>query len=80
MSTPTIPLKLRHLRAVCGYSQEALAMAWQLSQAAISKMESGKSRMIFERIEQAATFYKLSIDELTHDDLRALSVKAIERQ
>lgn len=72
--------KLRQLRTVCGYSQEAVAMAWNVSQAAVSKLESGKSVLTFERVEQAASLYKLTIDELMHDDCKTLRVKALQRQ
>ncbi len=72
--------KLRLLRVQCGYSQEAVALAWHTSQAAISKLESGKSIVTFATIAQAAAFYLLTLEELTHDDIRTLSIKVIDRQ
>lgn len=72
-----LPARLRQLRLLIGYSQEVRATEWQMSQAAMSKLEAGKSIITVERVQQATTFYWLTIDELTTDDQRTLGIKTL---
>ena len=83
MKNPTctgLITKLRLLRVLCGYSQEVVGLALHKSQSAISKVESGKSVVSYTFVIEAAAFYLLTLEELTHEDIRMLSMKVIDRQ
>lgn len=76
-SCKTVPEKLRCLRETLGYSQEYVAAEWNISQAALSKLESGKSEWSWARILQAAQFYGVSVDELQTQDIHVLARAAL---
>lgn len=77
--TCELSIKLRQLRIYNGQPQSAIAVDWGVSQAAVSKLEAGKSIIGVDLLERIADLYKLSLDELVHDNIKTLRLKTIER-
>lgn len=72
--------KVTRLRIVVGYSQDYVANAWGISQAALSKLENGRTHWSLERAEQAAQFYGLTLEELRTNDTAKLLIKALHHR
>lgn len=63
---PDILIRIRKLREFCGYSQEIVAERLGITQAAYSRLENGRTRLNYERIEQIAALYGLAhVDLIT---------------
>ena len=62
----TLGNKIRVIRQIKGISQEALALKLNISQAAYSKIESGKTTLSYERLE--VILEELSISDKTMRD------------
>ena len=62
----TLGNKIRVIRQIKGISQEALALKLNISQAADSKIESGKTTLSYERLE--VILEELSISDKTMRD------------
>ena len=71
---PMIDLKarIRHLREFIGCQQEDMADELGMTQAAYSKLETGKTRLDVERLQQLATFYGITTADLMHKDANEL--------
>lgn len=69
---PDITLKLRRLRDFHGYSQEAVAYHLNMAQPTYSDLENGKTRITIERLDQIASFYGLSLNDLMNQPLSDL--------
>ncbi len=61
--------KIVHLRISNGISQEQLAKLLKVSRQSVSKWESDKSQPEIEKIIKLAELFKVSIDELLHDNI-----------
>lgn len=75
-----LPEKLRQIRLLCGFSQEAIATSLAMSQTALSRLEAGNAKLTIEFVDQIAQFYKLTIAELIYDDLATIAHKLIDRK
>lgn len=64
--------RIRKLRQFTGYSQDILADELSMTQSAYSKLETGKTLLTVQRVEQLATFYEISINDLLQKDLAEL--------
>lgn len=56
--------KLRRLRAFHDYSQEAVAYHLNIAQPTYSDMETGKTHITVDRLDEIASFYGLSCSDL----------------
>ena len=59
-----LPIKIRMLRSVFGYSQEYIAFQLGISQAAYSKKENGQTQASLVHLEAIAVLYNISITDL----------------
>ncbi len=72
--------KVRTLREVYGYSQEAIAFQLGISQAAYCKRECGKTRFTFDCIQKLACVYDLPMTVLISSTTQELAIQALEKQ
>lgn len=79
MNTP-FGIKLRRLREIYGFSQEAVAFHCGISQAAYSKKEKGTRIPSYERLCQLSDLYDVKIDELIQLPLEELLIIVLEKQ
>lgn len=75
-----LPDKLRQIRQLCGFSQDAVAISLDMSQTALSRLEAGESKLTLEFIDHIAQFYKLTMTELIYDDVPTIAHKLIDRK
>jgi transcriptional regulator with XRE-family HTH domain len=59
-----LPIKIRTLRSVFGYSQEFIAFHLGISQAAYSKKENGQTQPSLNHLDQLAILYGVSLSDL----------------
>ncbi len=64
-----LPERLYTLRRKRGLSQEALAEAIGVSRQAVSKWETGSSTPELDKLKALSTFFGVTVDELTSDDV-----------
>ena len=55
--------KIKILRKKHAYSQDDVALLLNMSQNTYSQLESGKTKIDIERLQQIAGFYKINIQE-----------------
>ena len=55
--------KIKILRKQHGYSQDDVALLLNMGQNTYSQLESGKTKIDIERLQQIAGFYKINIQE-----------------
>ena len=65
----TIGEKIAHLRISSNISQERLARSLNVSRQSISKWESDESVPQIDKILEICSLFKISTDELLHDDV-----------
>jgi len=65
----TILEKIRLTRQLRGYSHEYIAQALDISQAAYSKIESGKTQLTIQRLFQIAEILEASIFDLLNTEI-----------
>lgn len=75
-----LTIKVRTLREMYGYSQEAIAYQLGISQAAYCKRESGKTRFTFECIQKLAEVYQLPMTELISRTAQELALQALNKR
>jgi transcriptional regulator with XRE-family HTH domain len=56
--------KIKELRKKHGYSQEDVAIGLNMEQNTYSRMERGETKLDIERLQQIASFYKISVHDL----------------
>ena len=61
----TILIRIRRLRELVGHTQDEVADQLGITQAAYSRLENGRTRLDFERLEQIAALYGFTQAELT---------------
>jgi transcriptional regulator with XRE-family HTH domain len=71
--------KIRTLREIYGYSQEAVAYQIGISQAAYCRRESGKTRFTFECIQHLAQLYQVSLMDLLNNSVEELALQAFQK-
>jgi transcriptional regulator with XRE-family HTH domain len=55
--------KIKSLRKKHSYSQEEVAVLLNMGQNTYSQLESGKTKIDIERLQQIADFYKISVHD-----------------
>ena len=60
--------KIRKIRTLKGYSQDHMADKLKIKQPAYSDIESGKTKVSLEKIEEIAAIFEIDIDDLTSFD------------
>jgi transcriptional regulator with XRE-family HTH domain len=73
-------VKLRRLREINGFSQEAVAHHCGISQAAYSKKERGERIPSYERLCQLSDLYDIEIRELTELPLDELLIIVLKKK
>lgn len=73
-----IGTKVRKLREIYGYSQAYVAFQLNISQAAYSKKESGRTDLSLSCLNKLADIYHISIIDLISLNTRDLLVKVIQ--
>jgi transcriptional regulator with XRE-family HTH domain len=56
--------KIRKIRTIKGFSQDYVANLLNISQAAYSDIETNRSKVNFERIQEIANIFKLDVNDL----------------
>jgi transcriptional regulator with XRE-family HTH domain len=69
--------RIRHLREFIGCRQEEIADELSMTQAAYSKLETGKTRLDVDRLQQLAMFYGITTADLMHKDASELRLLLI---
>lgn len=75
--------KIKHARSTKGFTQEKMAEDLQMSQSAYSKIESDKTKIKFELLQEIAFILKLTTAELLsfgEKDLLLSKIAIIENQ
>lgn len=72
--------KLKRLREIHGYSQEAVAFYCGISQAAYSKKEKGSRIPSYERLRQLGELYEIQVEDIVHLSLDELLIMALRKQ
>lgn len=75
-----VAMKLRRIREIYGYSQDYVADRLGISQPAYWQKENGKRIPSEERLEQIATLYNLTVEDLKDRELNAVLIKVHELQ
>jgi transcriptional regulator with XRE-family HTH domain len=70
--------KVRKLREIYGYSQEYVAFQMNISQAAYSKKESGRTDLSLSCLNKIAEIYHLTIIDLISISTQELLLKIIK--
>ncbi|WP_254562668.1 helix-turn-helix domain-containing protein [Dyadobacter diqingensis] len=70
--------KVRKLREIYGYSQEYVAFQMNISQAAYSKKESGRTDLSLSCLNKIAEIYHLTIIDLISVSTQELLLKIIK--
>jgi transcriptional regulator with XRE-family HTH domain len=71
--------KVRKLREIYGYSQEYVAFQMNISQAAYSKKESGRTDLSLSCLNKIAEIYLISIIDLISLNTQELLLKVIQK-
>jgi transcriptional regulator with XRE-family HTH domain len=59
--------KIKILRKKYGYSQEDVAVLLNMGQNTYSQIESGKTKIDIERLQQIALLYKISVHDILEE-------------
>lgn len=70
--------KVRKLREICGYTQAYVAFQLNISQAAYSKKESGRTDLSLSCLNEIAEIYHLTIIDLISTSTQDLLLKIIK--
>ena len=74
-----LAIKVRKLREIYGFSQEAIAFEMGISQAAYSKKENGRTDISFSCLEKLAKIYQLSMMEIISLSTQELMTMVIQK-
>ncbi|PAM93859.1 hypothetical protein B4N84_16440 [Flavobacterium sp. IR1] len=72
--------RLRKVRIIKGYSQDYIASFLEISQAAYSDIETGKTKVNIERLKKIAVFLEVKLNELLEFDERKIFSMEKERK
>jgi len=61
-------LRIRRMRELCNYTQDAVAIELGISQPAYARLESGKTKIDLVRIVQIAAFFKIEPQKLISEE------------
>ncbi len=78
--TAGIKENIKNIRELKNYTQEYMADRLNISQAAYSKIEKGKTEMTLLKLEEIATVFEITIEDILQfkNDLSSIGKKASE--